>query len=74
MPEAEKLDVHGHSVIYDDNSKIGTEHLNNLSYEETEKIFSEAATNGSTAFTDKNGYGYKLVCNYNSTYSITRKY
>lgn len=70
------LDVHGYSVIYDENSRIGIDYLNNLSYEEAKAIFDQSASSGETTFKDGNGYGYKLVCNYGDVtkYTITRKY
>lgn len=71
----EKLSVHGHTVIYEENSRIGIDYLYNLSYEEAQKIFSKAATDGSAVFEDKSGNGFKLTNNYGqSTYTITRKY
>jgi hypothetical protein len=70
----ESLSVQGHSVIYDESSRIGIDHLNSLSYEEAGKIFNQAGSNGSAPFKDGNGYGYDLVCNYDGTYKIKRKY
>ena len=71
----EKLEVHGYTVIYDENSRIGVDYLYGLSYEEATKIFERAAADGSTVFQDKNGYGYKLTCKYeDSTYTIEKKY
>ena len=70
----EKLNGHGYSVIYDESSRIGIDYLYSLSYDEAVKIFNQAGASSSTSFNDKNGYGYDLVCNYNGTYTIKRKY
>lgn len=69
------LQVHGYSVAYDEGSRIGIDYLSALSYEEAAKIFRNAAEQGIANFQDKNGYGYKLTCNYGqSTYTLEKKY
>lgn len=69
-----KQDVHGHSVIGEDDALAGINYLDHkLDYQEAEAFFNQAHWRGSVEFEDDKGKNYTLTRNSDATYTVTKR-
>ena len=69
-----EIDLHGHSLMHDDNDHHGYEYLaHKIGADESKMFFQQAKEHGSAEFKTNLNKDYILTHNSNGTYTVAKK-